>query len=107
MLLADNAFVICNYFPKLRLQRQSSTGQRRSFVRFSDLTHYRHYLYATRFARCRRSKNREKKDKNRASDSSTDTETEVWHSVPKKTVNKMGMSLKDGGMGHSHPNAKK
>ncbi|GMH50876.1 hypothetical protein TrLO_g5705 [Triparma laevis f. longispina] len=55
----------------------------------------------------RRSKNREKKDKNRASDSSTDTETEVWHSVPKKTVNKMGMSLKDGGMGHSHPNAKK
>ena len=71
-----------------------------------------HNLFSPNKGEVRRSKNREKKEAARASGSETrqsgsSTETEVWHSVPKKTVNRMTKGLMEGGMGHCHPNAKK
>ncbi|GMI01056.1 hypothetical protein TrVE_jg2011 [Triparma verrucosa] len=71
-----------------------------------------HNLFSPNKGEVRRSKNREKKEAARASGSETrqsgsSTETEVWHSVPKKTVNRMTKGLTEGGMGHCHPNAKK
>ena len=51
----------------------------------------------------RRRKSREKK-KNKKKEEEEEEE-EVWYAVPKFTLGKKAKSLKEGGLGHCHPNA--
>ena len=55
----------------------------------------------------RRRKSREKKKKKGKGKEEEGGEEEVWHAVPKYTAGKKAKSLKEGGLGHCHPNAAK